>query len=300
MGLALVAAFAPVRSLAGDEPSEAVTKMVTKEYDFRNFDAIDASWVYRIELTQATRYSVRVEAPEFVAQYLRVEQAGDRLRLGIKSLPANVQRKMNHEEVFVYISMPDLSGLQLSGAAKLRAKGTFRNKKSNFKMDLSGAVNLTGLQVLSQNAAIDCSGAVKYDFAGDFDTVDMDFSGAVDATMHVTGKEVFLDMSGATKLDLETNAGTAVVGLSGAANLTLTGKADQLKAEGSGASKFYAERIPVKNVQVNLSGASMIRVNALKTLEVELSGSAHCLYRENPGLSIGRTNVSRGASLSAL
>ena len=297
MGLALAAAFVPVGSFAGENPARV--KIITKDYDFRGFDAIDASWVYDIELTQSTRYAVRVEAPDFVEPYLRVEVSGGRLRLGVKSLPVNVQRSMNREEVHVYISMPELSGLQLSGASKLRAKGTFRNRSTGFKLDLSGAVNLTGLQVLARDAEIGCSGASKYNLSGDFDTVEMDLSGASEGTVNMTAKKYFLGTSGASKLNLDTNAETITVNAAGASTLSLTGKADLLEAEGNGNAKINAGTLPVQNAQVNLSGSSSARINATKMLHVDLSGSSQCRYRDNAGLQISRMGISRGSSLTA-
>ena len=299
MGLALVAAFVPVRSAAAERPGEAAPKIVTTDYDLRGFDGIDASWVYKIELTQSSRYAVRVEAPDFIVPYLRIDVSGDRLRLSCKPLSRSLQRKMNREEVRVYVSMPDLSYLELSGAARLQSKGAFRNRRGNFKMDLSGAVNVIGLEVVAENARIDCSGAAKFSFAGDFDTMDMEYSGAVKGAMDATAKKVFLDVSGAANLDLALNAETVVIGGSGAGDISLAGKADQLKAEGSGAMKIYAEKMPVQHAKVDLSGASMVRVNATHTLDVDLSGASHCRYRDNPGLRISRSTVARGSSLTA-
>lgn len=297
VGLAL-AAFMPVRSAAAEARGNEEVKVVTQNYDFSGFDSIEASWVYKIDLTQSPSYSVRIEAPDFVVPYLRVEMVGDRLKLGVLSLPQAVQKKMNREEVRVFITMPELSMLQLSGASRFRANGMFPSRKGQFRLEMSGAANLISLESKANSAKVDCSGATRFNLKGEYDTMDMILSGAVEGLLAATSKKVFLNMSGASDLNMDLDAETVDLGNSGASNLSLAGKALKVKAEGSGASKIFAERMTLQDAEVNLSGASAMRVNASRSLTVDLSGSANCRYRNNPGLQIEQSNIARAASLT--
>lgn len=298
-GLALAVTLVAFLSAAAKAPGSDEAKVVTTSYDLGGFDGIDASWVYKIDLTQSPNYAVQVDAPDFVVPYLRVEMTGDRLKLGVLPLPKDVQKKMSNAAIVARISMPELSMLMLSGATRFRANGKFPSRKGQFRMEMNGAANLISLEVQANSAKIDCSGATRFNLKGEFDTMDIILSGAVEGLLAATSKKVFLNMSGASDMNMDLDAETVDLGNSGASNLSLAGKALKVKAEGSGASKIFAERLTLQDAEVNLSGASAMRVNASRSLSVDLSGAADCRYRDNPGLMIEQSSIARSASLAA-
>ena len=69
------------------QPESMADARQTQEYKVRNFDGLDISWSYKVELTRSNRYSVSVEAPDFVLPYLRIEVRGDVLCLETRDMP---------------------------------------------------------------------------------------------------------------------------------------------------------------------------------------------------------------------
>ena len=68
-----VLAVLPVLSTRAAQPESLGEARQTQEYKVRNFDGLSVSWIYKVELTRASRYSVSVDAPDFIIPYLRVE-----------------------------------------------------------------------------------------------------------------------------------------------------------------------------------------------------------------------------------
>ncbi|MCR5571494.1 MAG: DUF2807 domain-containing protein, partial [Bacteroidales bacterium] len=94
--------------------------------------------------------------------------------------------------------------------------------------------------------------------------------------------------------------GSAEVRASGASGFTLEGPADALHADASGASKIYAEKAPVREAAVELSGASVCRIEVAERLTVDLSGASKCRYRGPENLLLTARSIARGSSLTRL
>ena len=145
------------------EPESLAEAREVREYNVRNFDGLDISWIYKVELTRSNRYSVSVDAPEFILPYLRIEVRGDVLCLEVRDMPREIRRKMEsgRNEVRAAVSMPELMTLRMSGAASLSTRDEFLHKNNEFTLRLSGASSARGLSVRATEADIECSGASK-------------------------------------------------------------------------------------------------------------------------------------------
>jgi hypothetical protein len=123
----------------------------------------------------------------------------------------------------------------------------------------------------------------------------LNVSGASHAT--ITGfksaNEIVAEVSGASSLkgDLESGNGRFVV--SGASSLDLDGKGRDVKLRVTGASKADLSRFSAADVDVDLSGASHVTVNAEGRLDASASGASKLYYVGSP--TMGRINTS-GAS----
>ena len=106
---------------------EPAAKQETKEFKLSGFHGLDVSWIYQVELTRSARYSVRVEAPDFAMPYLKVKVSDGVLELETEDLPIDIRRRLenNRHQVRVFVSMPELTSLEMSGATKLQASGEF-------------------------------------------------------------------------------------------------------------------------------------------------------------------------------
>lgn len=279
----------------------AVTRE-TRTYDYRDFDGIEAGWIYKVEVTQARSYSVRVEAPDYVMPYLAVTVQGGRLRLDISSLPRDIRRiiERGNHAINAYITLPELSEVRLSGAARMTAEGAFSTGDRAFHLFMSGAARLEGLDINARKGEIDASGAAYIHMAATFIRLDADLSSAVNCVMDGNVGDALVELSGASFLNLRGELGSAEVRASGASGFTLEGPADALHADASGASKIYAEKAPVRAAEVELSGASVCRIEVAERLTVDLSGASKCRYHGPERLALDVRSIARGSSLTRL
>lgn len=285
------------RAASTDYPAEA---RETREYKVRNFDGLDVSWIYKVDLTRASRYSVSVDAPDFIIPYLRVDVRDGVLCLEVRDMPRDIKRKIENGryEVRAAVAMPELETLRMSGASSLSTRDEFLHKNNDFTLRLSGASSARGLSVRAAAADIECSGAAKFDLKGDFDRIDLELSGAANGQLDASPKVAELEMSGSAKLNWNGKAGKVGVTASGAASLSFDGSAAELQIGGSGAAKINAAMAPARDVSVNLSGAAKCDIDVRGSLDANLSGAASCRYHATDAVRVTTHAVSRGASLT--
>lgn len=149
--------------------------LVTQEYDFDDFTAVQAGGAFRVNVTQGDEYSVAVTVNENVAPHLQVEQSGGTLRLGLENL-------WNYRNVTLEaeITMPELRGIALSGASHGTISGF--SSDANFSANLSGASSLQG-DITAGNAAVEGSGAAKIELTGAGGDLRLNLSGASNAEL---------------------------------------------------------------------------------------------------------------------
>ncbi len=87
------------------------------------------------------------------------------------------------------------------------------------------------------------------------------------------------------------------VDISGAAKLTLEGTTKTFSLDVSGASNVDATKLAAQDVKVSSSGASKLKVDAQKTLDVEVSGAGKVRYKGSPTVT---KDISGAASVKAL
>lgn len=109
------------------------------------------------------------------------------------------------------------------------------------EIEISGASSLNAQGLKSSNLSIDCSGASRLDVSGDFGMLEIDCSGA--------------------------------------SRGNVSGEAKIFSLELSGASRFDAEDLLCNKVELELSGASRVSVNALERLDIDCSGASRVDYK---------------------
>ena len=105
-------------------------------------------------------------------------------------------------------------------------------------------------------------------------------SGSVDAFVEGFREEALeLELSGASSCKANFEIQNLNIEMGGATNLVLDGKIANCKAEINGASKIYASEVPIRNVTLDVSGASFAEVNCIEKLEAEASGASTIKYK---------------------
>ena len=109
-------------------------------------------------------------------------------------------------------------------------------------------------------------------------------------------EDVEFDISGASRVSGDIAMRDGWFNVSGASNIDLAGSAGEVNLKVSGASRALLAEFSIKDATVRLSGASSGIVNALGSLDVDLSGASNLSYIGSPDLH--NIDVSGGSKLS--
>lgn len=166
-----------------------VTKIEKRELS--NFKKIDTSGIINLEVTAQKDFDVNVETDDNLLEYVVTEVKGDTLKIYTK------QNISPRNKIRVVVAMPDLTGVDVSGIAKVTANNI---KTESFNLEITGAskVELNGE---ANNLIINASGASKIDAENlKVESANVDVSGASNITVNAT-EEVRADASGASKIN---------------------------------------------------------------------------------------------------
>ena len=289
------------------EEIEAADAVLSKQYSFKDFQALSISNSFQVNLVQDSKWSVEVEYSDFLEEYLDVNVNGGTLRLGLKQLPRSVQNSRSYKNGPVLratVHMPHLVKLSLSGASKLWQDGKFTlSDEEIFRMDLSGASVAENIVVDANKARLTMSGASKCNsFEGSFYQLYMNLSGAARSTVEAKAEDWDVVLSGSAHADLRgPECRTLDIESSGASKADVTVASAALQYEGSGSSDLYAMDAPTGKAKIELSGASSARVAVKESIEVEASGASTCRYKAVDGAPLKtKFDISRGSRVVSL
>jgi hypothetical protein len=190
-------------------------KGYTKNYDLNNFDAVDFGGTLKVKIKQSNTYSIKfvAEKAKDLAD-LEVKVKNGELSIGYNSSGWSIFGSNNHGNVNVYITMPQLESLDISGASHLDVYPFENIEKLN--VNISGAAKAK-LSIDAHDVNVDASGASHIEILGWVDDISVDISGA----SHFKAKDA--------------DVGNARVDAGGASHASF-GKVNTLKSETSGAS----------------------------------------------------------------
>jgi len=216
----------------------------TESFTFSDFTRVEVGSAFEVKVAQSGSYGVSITVDDNLFDYIEVSKEGTTLKIGLKT--AHYIDTTTRAE----ITMPQLRGLDLSGATR----GT-----------------VTGFSS-TENLNIEVSGASSADLAG------------------MSVGDVKLDISGASKVNGDIAAGDADFEVSGASTVQLEGSANDITVNASGASRVELAAFPVHNANVTLSGASNGTVNLDGRLNAELSGASKLSYIGEPTMGTINTS----------
>ena len=240
-----------IRIVPGGDDILASPDLVTREFDFRDFTSIEVGYAFEVDVTRGDAYSVTITLNENLFEYLDISQSGKTLRIRMKS-HYSYQRVTRQAS----ITLPALRSLELSGASRGEVAGFETTDDMGF--DVSGASNLSLVDLKAGNT-------------------DLDVSGASRVTGSIEIMEGYFDVSGASTIDLD-------------------GKGTDVRLEVSGASTARLERFPIEIADTEVSGASNATVEVSDRLDIDVSGASRLYY--NGGAVLGSVQVSGASTLS--
>ena len=189
-------------------------KVVTREEAFTSFDRVEIGNAFKVDITQGATYSVVVRFDSSFEQRLEVVKDGNTLKIGLKDEGDGIRIQAGTKEV--EITMPELTGLDLSGASQ----GTISGFKSTKALDvgLHGSSSLQG-DVEAGETRFDAQGGSEATVSGSGQnltvaaegdsTVDLTKFSVVDANIEARGKsQVTVNVSG--RLDADASGSSHV------------------------------------------------------------------------------------------
>jgi hypothetical protein len=204
----------------------------TQEKPLTGFDRVEASHVFQVEINQGEEFSVIVRTDDAVSEFVQVTKQGNTLKLGL-----NPDRTYTFKNVTLEatITMPELTGVSLSGASRARVTG-FKSTR-DLDLDISGASSVEG-DIEAGAVTCELSGSSTVNLDGSTDDLTVKASG---------GSIVKLSEFPAANADIEASgASTVTVNVNGTINANV-----------SGASRVYYVGNPTLGT-VDTSGAASI------------------------------------------
>lgn len=206
--------------------------VITVQPDFDGFDRLEISHAFSAEITQGRQYEIEIRLDDNLEDELEVLLSGSTLKI---SLQPNRTYNFNDVTLEVTITMPDLRGIQLSGASHADLAGF--SSIERLSLEVSGASTILG-EIDTGDLSVDVSGASHVNLSGEGDDLNADASGAStidleDFRVH----DVDAQVSGASKLTVSMD-GTLNADLSGASNLVYYGDVQLGSIDTSGASSI--------------------------------------------------------------
>lgn len=236
----------------------ADARTVKKVYDIDDFTGIRATNAFEVVLEHSKDFKVEIEISEEFLPFLLVKNRGGVLELSFTRLPFRLKQKNRNKVVQAYISMPELTYIELSGASQLISNDQFSNAMEKFSINLKGGSSINNLNLKTPEVVIKLAGASK-------------------AIISLRSSDVDAELGGASRLEL-------------------TGESTEFDLKVAGASRVLASDFDAEDVQVDAKGASNVEVRASSSLSVELAGASKCrYYGSDENLKVRADNI-KGAS----
>ena len=191
--------------------------MAVKQVEAQDFTRIEVAGAMEIEIAQDTRFHVRLDAEDDVLKRLRVSREGVTLRLTHSKYMDWWPRARRPR---IYVTLPVLNELSLSGASKARLQGL--TAAGELKLRLAGASDLSG-EIRALNLRLELYGASTMELKGSAENISVDAVGASQVELeNVMTRNADIRLSGASR---------GTVTLNGVLNARLIG-ASQLRYGG--------------------------------------------------------------------
>ncbi|MDR2562750.1 MAG: DUF2807 domain-containing protein [Prevotellaceae bacterium] len=266
--------------LYADRSVKGNGKVVKQEYITSSFKGIDAGSIFQLIVSTDEKCSVRIETDENLMDLVSLNVSNSILNLRLKE---NIR---SYSAMNVYISLPQLEKLKLSGAAKAE----FTEKmQTNGKMtiDLSGASNIENADFQANTVSIDLSGASRAEANVKANKLNLDASGTSFLRIGAEVDELRIENSGVSKSSINVAAnGGAELSASGSSHITGRLVANNLRAETSGAASLKLSG-KWEHQRLSANGASNIDLSEAVsyTTDVTASGSSQ--------VAAGHTSISK-------
>jgi hypothetical protein len=181
--LVFIGLFAAALTSCTKERLEANGNKITDVRNPGTFDGVSSSGSNRVFITHGEEFHVELRGSSNLVSSFETKVRGNTLELGYKNA------SVSDDDVEVYITMPELEFLALTGSGEMSVRGDFPSKeKFNLRISGSGDIELHD-ELDVKNADIDLSGSGKAELENlHAENADIDISGSGDVKVSVAAQ----------------------------------------------------------------------------------------------------------------
>ncbi len=225
-------------------------KILTKTYEFIDFNGIAVGHAFKFEITRSDTYSISITADDNLFQFVSINKIADTLIIDLDPTYTYINTTQTGK-----ITLPALISLSLSGASQANVSGFSSTNPATFNLGGAATANLVGFK--SGDAKFDVSGAGRV--SGDVEAGKARFtvSGGGNVALEGKASSASIDASGGSQLSLSdflVNTATVVLSGGSVAKVNVSAKLD---VDISGGSRLdYSGNPSLGNVSVS-GGATL-------------------------------------------
>jgi hypothetical protein len=215
----------------------------------------------KVYIRQGSPQKVEIEGKKDIIKEIETEVDGSRLVIGKEGKWFDWNWD-GDEKITVYITVPEIEALSVSGSGDLIGQGKFTAK--DLDLNVSGSGSLTLEVDATGDLEADVSGSGDLDVKGKCRRFDSDVSGSGDVQLTLNITE------------------TADFGVSGSGKIVASGTSHDVKASISGSGKVLAADMETSRCEVRISGSGDVEIGVKDELDANITGSGTIRYRGNP------------------
>jgi hypothetical protein len=225
----VILVFASGCSEIGGRRIKGSGHVITENRNETGFNSIDISGAIDVYIKQDSTSSVKVEADDNILEYIEVHTDGSTLEIYTEN---NIRLKPSHK-IKVYVSNPEYRNFQVSGASSIHSENEITSPET-LHVEISGASE-GKLEVNAPKVSVNLTGASNVNIKGKTKDFEGGASGASEIRgFDLLSENADVDASGASHIEIF--ASVKIAGQSsGASSVDYRGNA-QANVEKSGAS----------------------------------------------------------------
>ena len=136
----------------------ALNLQKTEKRNVESFNKVGLAVNADLYLKQGMTTEVVIEANDEILNKLRTEVKNGKLQIGFDSW-----RFSNHPRFKIYITMPEINGLSISGSGDIIAESAIKTDEISLKISGSGEINIDDLSANRVISGISGSGGINLD-----------------------------------------------------------------------------------------------------------------------------------------
>ncbi len=186
--------------------------MISKKYNFSDFDAIRAEGAWRIDIVRNDNYTVTVEFPEELIDEISVSAWDNEL-----ILTNDISRDRQHEYFRATIGMPALTSIDTEDGVSMEFADF---NCDNLKITITGAAEIRGNNSTINTLDVQCDGATHVNMRNSaIENANIDINGASRIVLNMTGGKLRGSAHGASSIVYYGDVSTQDIETAGAVSI---------------------------------------------------------------------------------